>query len=478
MELNGLFSRSKFRSSRLKQYTSLMSKDDPREIFDDVVASILDIQGFDTKSYAPRSVYSVNKLYEALALYGPKNQVRISKDIHFDRGVALAYKCFARPTNSTETLNLLKGPDLINSVKLEKSSGLPLMTSKRQSLLYSLNRMEQVIYGIKAPNPCVAYKRTQANKKTRLVWGYPLEMTLIEAQYARPLIDTFKSSFRSPMAFGLSKPVLGTLLEIEVKQSGKYVYTLDYSKFDSSINSLLIATAFKILGTWFSDDDRISRGWDKLVQYFTATPIVMPDGNLYLGKKHGVPSGSYFTQLVDSVVNTILIGMISSRFELSVDKRKFFVLGDDSIFSSDVRLNMHEVAAFLKNYGFKMNELKSKVGVLHFLGAYWVKGLPDLPVEEIVSKALWPENFRVYKNKKREAQLVLASYAGQYLSGWRLAPKRFGFDLSWEGQNIIPNSVESRYLSGSDKYLMSEVESSGIFRPNKNPISSMTRMLT
>ena len=144
-------------------------------------------------------------------------------------------------------------------------------------------------------------------------------------------------------------------------------YGLDYSKFDSSISSTLIRYSFDILKTWFEYIDQ--NEWSIIVNYFCSTPIVMPNGNLYAGKRHGVPSGSYFTQLIDSVVNVILIGALSSRFQLDIYHRELFVLGDDSIFATRQKLDLQKVAEFLMTYGIKLNIEKSTKNQVHYLGA-------------------------------------------------------------------------------------------------------------
>lgn len=455
-DLKGWIDRGAYRRASLKNYLSMMSQGNDRVIFDDHVADVLREQGFnvDEDRSLARSIYEPEKLYDSLALYGPDNQSDFWWDEDLRRGFDFAYGVFSKPKR-LETLRPLDGPvELMKAIKKEKSSGLPMMKTKADSFVYSLDRESQVRKGLKSPNPCVAYKRTQENFKTRLVWGYPMEMTLMESRFARPLIDVFKSS-RTTMAFGLKKHVLGAYLEYNVhpKQVGGYVYCLDYSKFDSSMSASLIRAAFRILETWFSEEDKLQFGWDQIIKYFICTPIVMPDGHLYTGKRHGVPSGSYFTQIVDSIVNTMLIGALASHHSVKLPFKKLYVLGDDSIFNLPKRIPLSEIASFLSYYGVTVNVDKSKVDEMHFLGAFWNRCLPDERHQKLVAKAVFPETFRVYsddKSTRQQALELLASYASQYKSAWSLIPPIGNNDQHKAEWSLL--SVRHRWMSGSDKY--------------------------
>lgn len=477
-----LVNRGPYRRANLKSYGSQMSKDNLKIIYDDTIKELLEYQGFDASNVeeAPRSIYKVGKLYEALDLYAPSNQASFRIDEHLRKGIGMAFKVFAKPQTRPGYLKVLEGDELTKSLKLSKSSGLPMLTTKMKSLIYSSDRMEQVIKGVKSPNPCIAYKRTQENEKTRLVWGYPLEMTMVEAQFARPLIDKFLS-MRTPLAFGLKKNTLGAFLDNHVSHF-KYQYAIDYSKFDSSINAKLIHIAFDILKTWFEEDDLDKHGWEQVVKYFITTPIVMPDKNLYTGKRHGVPSGSYFTQLIDSIVNVMLIGAVSSEHKFNLHWRDLFVLGDDSIFGCDKKLNLEMIAKTFRRYGITMNALKSKMNSLEFLGAIWKNCLPDLPIEQLVKKALFPENFRNYKQvgKKRGATNVLYSLGGQYVSGYKLVPRIYRWDYATIGMSSEDLGIDPRFMSGSDKYHFEEKYGSNTLkRMNNKVIADISyRMLT
>lgn len=450
-----LVDRGPFRRVALKDYISRMNTPNPHVVFDDHVAEILDQQGFSWED-DPRSVYDPQQLYDALQRYA--TDWRPKWDKHLDYGFARAYKIFAKPKHGKCLKPLSDDLVVSKALKLSKSAGLPYLVSKADALVYGFNRELQIREKLKAPNPCVAYKRTQKGNKTRLVWGYPLEMTIMEARFARPLIDYFKDR-STPMAFGMTKCELGAKLHRNFEDKPGVTVCLDYSKFDTSISSEMIYRAFRVLSTWFTREDQEKLGWEVVMKYFIRTPIVMPDGHLYTGKNHGVPSGSYFTQLIDSIVNVALCYAMASRFGFEFSERQLFVLGDDSIMQIKGKFSLHEMAAYVKTLGMTLHEdTKSIVGYCHFLGAVWEKGKPDAPIDELTRKAVFPEKFRSYgSNAHRGAEDVLRSYATSYKSAWRLVPTPFNpcdfmnLDKPWMSAKEHPE-----YWSATDRFFWEE----------------------
>lgn len=457
-----------------------MSKDNLGMLYDDNVASVLKEQGFHITE-SPRSVYKVDKLYESLAKYEPKNSPRIDvKDEHFKQGVNLAYACFARPKD-VNFLDLKDfTPKLVYDITSNHKGSAGLTAwgqTKSESYVRAYERGLQQIRHEKFPEPCIAFKRTQFNDKTRLVWGYPYAMTALEGIFARPLINWFKR-MNTPMAFGKSTGILGSNLRVSSYHK-KYAYSTDVSSFDSSIGAYLISESFKILSTWF-DLDHIEPTsnvsyqsiWDDIVYYFIHTPIVMPDGNVYKGKRHGVPSGSYFTQMIDSVVNVILIGTISSKFNLSIDKKDIYVLGDDILFWSNYFVPLDKIAKFATNFfHMKFNESKSSLfqwyEPIHFLGRVWTKGIPSIDEDEIIIRMTQPESFRKYpkddEKRKRQVRLLLLSYAAVYREAYPIymkcmdvRPRYDRSNMSIEnfvyGMDYRNNDINEDYLSGLMRY--------------------------
>lgn len=463
-----------FRRASLKAYISQMSKPNPKGIFDGFVAEVLEQQGFAWEE-SPRSVYDPTQLYTALQRYATDWSQFEHMDKSMTYGFGKAFKIFAKPKNE-EYLNILSDVEVVSSaLKLEKSSGLPLMQKKADSLVYSFDRELQIRLGLKAPNPCVAYKRTQKNNKTRLVWGYPLEMTIMEARFARPLIERFIDS-QTPMAFGMSKCELGAKIHRYLVDRPGTTVCLDYSKFDSTISKVMIKQAFRILSTWFSEEDRAKLGWDVIVKYFITTPIVMPDGHLYKGKNHGVPSGSYFTQMIDSIVNVAMMYSLQYSCNVKFDPNSLYVLGDDVIVQVTSEVDLKKWARQLSSHGLILHDdEKTIVGEAHFLGAFWSKGKPDLPIQELVNKACFPESFRNYQGKPDiGAKNVLRSYASSYLSGFRFLPT---FTPGIRSIDLPEQGDDPRYLSGSDKFVYEERRLSSLRKESQPRSSIATRFL-
>nr|QIJ70079.1 RNA-dependent RNA polymerase [Benes partiti-like virus] len=491
-----------FRRKFLKAYCDRMSKDNLNCLWDDNVASVLEEQGFSILE-APRSVYRVEKLYQALAKYAPKSSPKIDMD---DRdvkvGVSLAYACFAKPKEDPclELSDLT--PDFIYKITSNHKGSAGLTAwgqTKAESYVHAYECALRQISGEKRPDPCVAFKRTQFNDKTRLVWGYPYAMTALEGLFARPLIERLKQG-DTPMAFGMSTGVLGSKLRVAGRHK-EWAYSTDVSSFDSSIGQQLIKCAFNILSTWFNlNEIETTSGqsykiiWKMIVNYFIHTPIVMPDGNIYKGKQHGVPSGSYFTQIIDSVVNVILVGAISSRFSLHVDKSDIFVLGDDILFWSNRNVNLEHVAKYASSvFAMTFNAEKSSKyrynEQIHYLGRDWMNGVPTLADSEILKRMVQPETFRKYDDDKvkreRQVRMLILSYVAVYRNAYHIYlkcmdwPRRYcctNADIeNWVYTTGVTRRRDRSYRPNADymsglarylhKYVLNEHGSLGTFTP-------------
>lgn len=402
--------RGPFRRKGVDEYVSRMSKPREAAIYDSTVTQILANAGYVIPE-DPASLYDPSQLWDQLERYCTPD-VKLEEDEFLRSAIRKAYRAFGYRENYGKLSILENEGDILKAIKLEKSAGI-YMTDKASAWPRGWTRSLDVISGLKKPNPCLAGVRTQRGNKTRLVWMYPLEMTILEAKFARPLIECFKN-IRTPMPYSLRRYQLGARLSYTMIERNNV--SLDFSKFDSSVPSWLIKKAFKILGTWFDFNEDTAKVFDKIQYYFINTPLVMIDGHLYHGKNHGVPSGSYFTQLIDSIVNYIIITAAMQKYKLHHHEGRVHVLGDDSVFSTNVSVNLNELKSYFATFGFNLNVTKSAVTKVsepyHFVGFEWFRGSPNRDLDKSLLSMTQPEKWRMksedrVKEISRAMRLVL-----------------------------------------------------------------------
>lgn len=208
---------------------------------------------------------------------------------------------------------------------------------------------------------CVgAHLVEKGDVKCRAVWGYPATIVFGEAVFAIPLINAY-SSQSSPIAYG-SETGVGGMKKLVQQMKGNYYLALDYSSFDKTVPEWLIRRAFDIL--FFNLDfvtykdygvprfDGIMRMWNFIIDYFINTPIRLCNGERYK-KRSSIASDSYFTQLIGSIVNYILLECISIKLENPIMSAK--VLGGDSICGFEKPICPSEVDRILAPLGFSVN---------------------------------------------------------------------------------------------------------------------------
>nr|QIJ70096.1 RNA-dependent RNA polymerase [Thedrake partiti-like virus] len=455
-----MLQRRPFRAEYLVQWNARKSNDETEPLIDKVVVAVLHQQGIPFEySGDYRNIYSYDKLMEQLEHYDRK--FTLNKDNPYLKfGLSVAFKLFACPDTKMrlETVELVSGAtELIETlnIKEDRSAGLTAYgESKATAFTVGLDKAIDILQNGKSPAPCLAGVRTQRGEKTRLVWGYPLEMTIIESVVARPLINYFREA-DTVMSFGMYSHETGARMRTSASQT-KYHYSLDYSQFDAHIGPQFIQYAFDAFRTWFNLDDKVCGDvtlrelFDQIQKYFATTPIVMPKrGAKYpevvVGKRGGVPSGSYFTQLVDSFVNTALIFACSARFQLGLRDENVFVLGDDCLFFCNKDGSpelLSKMSQFLCTLGFKVNAEKGSCGLstdeIEYLGRRWKNGFPVRSMKEVTRGSLYPENYRKYSPERGIRQKQVLSVLNSYLLTSYLEDPPVGVDVFQQVYEITP----------------------------------------
>nr|APG78343.1 RdRp [Wenling partiti-like virus 4] len=247
--------------------------------------------------------------------------------------------------------------------------------------LYIKQYVHNLKYGVysSCKTPCTAATRSHVAKtpKFRLIWAYPVHITMAEGMFAVPLIRAFQAS-RSHYALWVNY-AKGDLRRIMVSKPKGYQWlSTDWRAFDSRVPAWLIRDAFAILreNLDFSryqeygkptHPESLPRLWKAVVRYFINTPIRLPSGEVKV-KHQGVPSGSYFTSLVDSVCNALAMEYLldGSEYRAGCDLQ----LGDDSLYAVRGKLSIQRLDYEAgKVFGFQLNKDKTERGnYVSFLG--------------------------------------------------------------------------------------------------------------
>jgi hypothetical protein len=156
--------------------------------------------------------------------------------------------------------------------------------------------------------------------KPRLTWNYPLHAAYEEARFSRPFLEWFSDypyfawdcGYLSGGHAKISSALFGTRyqqffsteFDLEISLSG-----VDLSAFDFQAEVVNIVNAFKVIRSLFKLNEVNRIRFSRFKNYFVHTPIYL--GNkLYLS--HGmVPSGSPFTQIIDTILNLFYTTVVS-----------------------------------------------------------------------------------------------------------------------------------------------------------------------
>lgn len=146
--------------------------------------------------------------------------------------------------------------------------------------------------------PCALYTRTQEKKKTRNVWGWPISDTLNEMMVYRPVLDVQKKqSWRAALREPQDVDIAMTKLLDHAQITGIPNVSLDFGKYDNTCKKEYQNAAFKEIKGLFQD--QFSDAIDYIADRFNTIGIITPDG--IMSGPHGVPSGSAFTNEIDSI---------------------------------------------------------------------------------------------------------------------------------------------------------------------------------
>lgn len=238
----------------------------------------------------------------------------------------------------------------IGYLKNTTNSGLPFAVKKGRAKEFYMLSSEYVKL-LARKDPCMLFTRTQEVRKTRDVWGYPMADTINEMRFYRPLLEyQRKLSWRSALNLPEDVDQAVTKLILKAVDEKLKIVSIDFKSYDKSVKSGLQAAAFKYITKLFQD--RFKEDIKYIAERFRTIGLITPDG--ILSGPHGVPSGSTFTNEVDSIVQFLVAA--------SCEVVKFINLcqiqGDDGIYITSDPDVLFEC---FRKYGLEVNLDKTVV---------------------------------------------------------------------------------------------------------------------
>lgn len=259
--------------------------------------------------------------------------------------------------------------------------------------------------------------------KSRLVNMVDIYLVLAETIFAGPFQK--KIGELRWYAGGKSNTVQKNIILMMRAKFLKGWISIDYSKYDQSISNWLIRDAFKVVRAAFSKDKRFDEELFEIIQKDFIYKTIIDGEKRERKSEKGVPSGSMFTQIIDSVVNRLMIDTYFESKGKSTRYYQLFIMGDDNLIyytgDEDAQAILEDMEGYLgRNFGIEMNASKSGFGSIsedpEFLSSYWtMRGKWRHPLV-LLAKLVKPERFRDY-DKGCDPAIIVASYLEEYPLG-------------------------------------------------------------
>jgi hypothetical protein len=277
--------------------------------------NLLDLESSNRSKFGPRSIAKPwTERYNDVKSYFEK--------ANFKSTVAVPL------SNSRGSLRPISIVNASKFLKPNTNSGLPDYVKKKTVIQKTVDNYESIL---NEEYPCVLFTRTQESGKTRTVWGFSIADTLFEMTLYIPLLNLQKLK---PWRTALLGPdhvddSLSKFMSELIVDDNLTLVSIDFSTFDATINSSLQESAFNYIKNQFQPSSDVMI--DRVAHRFNTVGILTPSG--VMSGQHGVPSGSTFTNEVDSIVQF----NISSQSGCSINR--FEIQGDDGVYlmkSTDV----------------------------------------------------------------------------------------------------------------------------------------------
>ena len=212
----------------------------------------------------------------------------------------------------------------------------------------------------------------------------------------------------------------------QLKRSGYSCWiSIDYSKYDQSISYWLIRDAFEVVRIGYSDDPYFDEQLFEIVVNDFICKTIIDGKEEKIPVKKGVPSGSMFTQIIDSIVNKLMI--MTFMKSQGIEQYEMFIMGDDNLIylrtNRDLKKDLLPcMESYLRhNFRIEMNASKSSLGTVHespeFLSRRWDNDGEWRAPGILLAKLIEPERYRDYKRYGFTPLQVIQSYVDEFPKG-------------------------------------------------------------
>lgn len=294
-------------------------------------------------------------------------------------------------------------------IRKNTNAGMPTLKKKGEVIDHLLANFDELR---EREDPCMLFTRTAENGKTRNVWGYPFADIFYEMMFFVPFLEIMRDKYWQ--ASVISPVLVDNRITEMIKtalRTNRMLYSVDFDGFDASVSWQTIVKAFEYVKSHF--DPIFSSMIDKICKRFYTISIITPTG--ILRGNHGVPSGSCFTNLVDSIVQaaTALTNDFIKEYEMMIN-------GDDGVYI----LSKENIPTFENTWKTaRLNLGTKKVNIaaewctycqrfyhIDYIKDDFIGGI--YPTYRAINRLVWLEKFTILKKKGQKNGISSRDYFG------------------------------------------------------------------
>lgn len=417
-----LFKAKNFKLLRRRTALTSLSKE---VILSDHISGIRPLSMFVYNIKSPEEASFAESVLKAKQRY--ESNAPISKNININNLISAALRVLNYINPNSVKLSPTSIDTAIDNLISRSSSGYPYF--QKQGNIIDKLRLEAKhnwLYQIKSyyNYPLSVAFRLQLrqdmnniNLKIRSIYMNPSLIKIDELRFFLPLYELCKSApfYSSGLTGGeLSKSLKSSFFR--KKYQNFRLTSTDFSSYDQNVQNELICLSFSIIRSCFKLTKTQAILFEHILTYFCTSYITVnlrSTGNIFYVKKHGIPSGSTFTNLIGTLVHAIMLEYI---FPNSLKHAK--ICSDDNIFLSSGYSMAHYDKCMLHFNMTSKVEHYSTAQKFFYLGFNWIDFKrhisPLLAINQIIYHSEFRTDLTDYERfVSRTASVLLNGINGQ-----------------------------------------------------------------